>query len=232
MIVQPLPWDEEFFGFTVGSLVVPPASSPDDVSDIVKSCDCDVVYVQVKNPKPDQLECFSSLAPLADHKIVYKKTISTDFVFPKEQLLPYEGGVTDALLEMAWASGMHSRYYLDCRFQPHYRRFYRTWLVNSIEGDFADVVFVPQIGDTQVGFVSLVTKGSVGRISLITVSQNYRKQGIGGQLLQSVDAWCWESGLNQVRVATQERNTDACRLYERHGYQVDETIGIYHCWKS
>jgi dTDP-4-amino-4,6-dideoxy-D-galactose acyltransferase len=232
MIVQSLQWDSEFFGFSVGSLDVASTAVPDDIIQIVESCECDVVYVQVENPTLGQLERFSRLGPLVDHKIVYEKTISAEEDVLKEPMPPYQGGVTDALVEMAWASGRQSRFYLDPQFHPHYRRFYRTWLVNSIEGALADVTFVPCVDNSQVGFVSAVAQGTLGQIGLIVVDPVYRRLGIAGELLQNVQAWCQQAGLIGMRVVTQERNTAAGRLYEKHGYRIAKTVAVYHYWNS
>lgn len=231
MIIQSLPWDSEFFGFSIGSLDVPSTAVPDDIIPTLESCDFEVVYVQVENPTSDQLELFSKLAPLADHKIVYEKQISTEEVVLTEPIPPYKGGITDALVELVWACGLQSRFCLDPQFHPHYRRFYRKWLVNSIERDLADVTFVHRVDNSQIGFVSAAAKDAFGQIELISVDTAYRRQGIAGQLLQNDQFWCQQAGLNWVRVDTQERNTAACRLHEKHGYRIAKTVGVYHYWK-
>lgn len=231
MIVQRLPWDSDFFNLAVGCLDISAGGAVAEASRAVKSCDLDVVYLRVENPTKDQLEELSVLAPLVDHKIVYEKKVPVDPVVVRDELLPYEGVATDALVELAWVSGRYSRFRLDPRFRSHYQRLYRTWLVRSMEADLADIVFVQYVGDVQAGFVTVVANDCVSQIGLIAVAEAYRGQGIGNNLLQNVDAWCQQSGTKLVRVVTQKQNSAAGRLYENHGYQIAKTFSVYHYWK-
>jgi dTDP-4-amino-4,6-dideoxy-D-galactose acyltransferase len=231
LIVQRLPWDSEFFNLAVGCLDIAAGDAVADASKAVKSCDLDVVYLRVENPTEDQLEELSVLAPLVDHKIVYEKKVPVDPVVVQNKLPPYEGDATDALVELAWASGTYSRFRVDPRFRSHYQRLYQTWLVRSLEADLADRVFVQCVGDVQAGFVTVASNDHISQIGLIAVAEAYRGQGIGNNLLQNVDAWCQQSGTKLIRVVTQKQNSAAGRLYEKHGYQIAKTLHVYHYWK-
>lgn len=231
MMIKPLAWDSKFFGLTIGSLEVAAEVSLDAVSQALDESVFDVIYVQLETPTSAQLASFSKLAPLFDHKVIFEKMISAYEINSTELILPYRGRTTNALVQLAWASGVQSRFYLDPRFRPHYQRFYKTWLVNSIEGDLADATFVPYANNKQVGFVSTVSDGVVGQIGLLVVDSEHQRQGIASRLLKTAQAWCQQSELDCLRIATQENNMAACRLYEKHGFHIARSIGIYHYWR-
>ncbi len=88
----------------------------DHVIDVLKSCEYDVVYVHVSDPTADDLSRFATLAPLVDHKLVYEKPRVKAVSDRALQLAPYQGSVTNALIDMACAAGHQSRFYVD----PHF----------------------------------------------------------------------------------------------------------------
>ncbi|MHB8973516.1 MAG: GNAT family N-acetyltransferase [Pirellulaceae bacterium] len=255
MIVERLTWDSHFFGLSVGRLRVLPTAELAAISQAVRASDCDVVYVEVefkaaadfqididienknkiKNPTRDELGRFSRLAPLVDHKFIYEKPVPCEPLTLSDPLSAYAGGTTASLLEMALASGEHSRFAVDPRFRPHFRRLYQEWLQGLIRGDLADILLVRTIDGEQVGFVSAAhdkRDQGLGQIGLLAVAESHRRRGLASELLENIDAWCQASGLRTLRVVTQENNRSACALYERRGFQLQSTVGIYHVWND
>jgi dTDP-4-amino-4,6-dideoxy-D-galactose acyltransferase len=71
---------------------------------------------------------------------------------------------------------------------------------------------------------------SVGQIGLIAVNDRHQGKGVGSLLMNAARDWMIEAGVAVGRVVTQQDNRDACKLYERHGYSVIDTVYVYHFW--
>ena len=71
------------------------------------------------------------------------------------------------------------------------------------------------------------TKGS---ISLIGVDQGYRGEQIGTKLIHQAIAHFNNLGKKEVQVVTQKANVLACNFYTKNGFQIIDTVNVYHLW--
>jgi ribosomal protein S18 acetylase RimI-like enzyme len=49
---------------------------------------------------------------------------------------------------------------------------------------------------------------------------NYRSQGIGSSLIHDAETYVQEIGIQHTLFHVEKSNTEAFRLYERHGYKI------------
>lgn len=88
-----------------------------------------------------------------------------------------------------------------------------------------DIVFVVVDEGAVVGYihgspyVSLFSD-TVVLIKLFIVSASARGQGIGGKLLESLEAWSKERGFTGMRLNCRADRLDTHRFYLKHGYVV------------
>ena len=54
----------------------------------------------------------------------------------------------------------------------------------------------------------------------IRVAPDARRQGVGSELFQRVEAWAQFRGCRQLKIETQNINVRACRFYERQGCRL------------
>jgi ribosomal protein S18 acetylase RimI-like enzyme len=73
-------------------------------------------------------------------------------------------------------------------------------------------------------------KNGVGSIGLIAVNEKTRSKGIGSKLIAAADAFYHANGIGQSTVITQASNIQACRFYEKAGFQVIKKEYVYHWW--
>ena len=80
-----------------------------------------------------------------------------------------------------------------------------------------------------VGFiVGVKTSKTMVKIPMLAVSENYRRKGIGTELLTSFLKKLSMQNIKQVELEVRTNNTAAIAFYEKHGFAIIDTIkGFY-----
>jgi dTDP-4-amino-4,6-dideoxy-D-galactose acyltransferase len=68
------------------------------------------------------------------------------------------------------------------------------------------------------------------RIGLVGVAADQQGKGVGRSLVFGALAWFHKAGSKEVEVATQGRNLEAQRLYQRCGFLTSRVSVWYHKW--
>jgi ribosomal protein S18 acetylase RimI-like enzyme len=83
------------------------------------------------------------------------------------------------------------------------------------------LMFVADVHDFPVGQVVIdVTTRTYAYLYALRVLEPLRGLGIGTELLKLGDRVAREHGFDQIQLAVEKSNTQARRLYERHGYHI------------
>ena len=72
-----------------------------------------------------------------------------------------------------------------------------------------------------IGFVTIRKIEDYIRIGLIAVDNNYQEEGVGRELMQSVEAYAIKHDIKDIEVTTQYDNSSARKLYQSLGYYED-----------
>jgi ribosomal-protein-alanine N-acetyltransferase len=80
-------------------------------------------------------------------------------------------------------------------------------------------------GDKLIGFVMGERERGTGWIATFGVDPDYRRRGIGTDLLDAVER---QLGSDSVRLCVRVSNEPAIRLYERAGYRPVDTWRRYY----
>ncbi|MFB1082602.1 GNAT family N-acetyltransferase [Jeotgalibacillus sp. JSM ZJ347] len=122
-----------------------------------------------------------------------------------------------------------------------YRQFYQqaadlkgaeNYLFERLSKEESVIFFVSE-GDKLLGFTQLypvfssISMKRAWVLNDLYVEASARKRGVGEFLLQRVKEFGIETGAASVSLSTAPDNTKAQRLYERNGYQRDETFLHY-----
>lgn len=84
-------------------------------------------------------------------------------------------------------------------------------------------LFLAFIEDSLVGVLS-ATKQDSNEVGIgISVSKEYRNQGIGSELIAYLFQWTPSHQVNKIRLEVLKVNNNAKRLYERFGFGIDKT---------
>jgi dTDP-4-amino-4,6-dideoxy-D-galactose acyltransferase len=137
-----------------------------------------------------------------------------------------------ALRSIAAVSHGDTRFYSDGRFDASScARLYETWITNSCEKGFADVVLVAEKDRCPVGYVTLKVGGDgTASIGLLAVSAESRGRGIGNALVNAAVSRASARGASAINVVTQGNNLSALRLYQRAGFAVSAVDVWFHYW--
>ena len=70
----------------------------------------------------------------------------------------------------------------------------------------------------------------IGSISLIGVDEGYRGEQIGTKLIDQSVLYFSKLGKKEVQVVTQKANILACNFYTKNGFEIMDTVNVYHLW--
>jgi ribosomal protein S18 acetylase RimI-like enzyme len=142
----------------------------------------------------------------------------------------------------AIASSAHrdTRFHADGGFDAaRCDELYATWIEKSVRG-YADHVLVAERDEAPVGYLTLhianpdaaadTALGRTARIELFAVHQDYRKQGVGRDLLRSATHVLTTEGVTETSVVTAGRNIAALSLYKGEGFETTDVALWYHRW--
>ena len=230
-MISTLDWDSSFFGIRIGKASI---SSQDELDRILSLKNdlrekYDLIYV-LSEPGLSFPTCEVSFS---DTRVVYSALLSVPVSKPSNlHIFEYTSqNVSNELQELALASGVYSRFRLDSKFPPQsYERLYSRWIDQSVKHIMATEVFCYMNDNKTLGFVTLHRKGDTGDIGLLATSKESRRSGIGSTLLKFVRDYAVAKGCASLSVATQERNTAACGLYEKAGFSIMSKTAIRHWW--
>ncbi len=87
--------------------------------------------------------------------------------------------------------------------------------------------FVAQQGDLMLGCAALANKGSYGEIKSMFVDPKARGKGISHLLMQPLDQAARDQNLDDIKLETGDRLTQAHLLYKAHGFVECGPFGEY-----
>lgn len=238
MQIVPLEWDSAFFGRTIGRIDINSSSDEPILESILKHpSEFELIYIfspeQVLLNLPEQ----DPRCKLVDQKIVFSFDLSicTEFFQPSIDLSIEEYNSTSIdpnLEELAYQSGVYSRFRLDTNFRPNdFFQLYRKWLENSVNRTIADKIFVVRSEMGIIAFVTAMITLPTATIGLLAVSESVRGKNIGTSLMHFLFAELKRVGAETLFVATQLQNEGSCRFYKKVGFVKHSITNIYHYWR-
>ena len=224
--IKQLSWDSNFFGLQIGRV----------------DCRSDELFViynklpELKSKGYDLIYVFTDHAPSSlyqimpiDVKRVYHKKIGLELKVAS--YVEFYNGSPEQLYDLAYQSGYDSRFNRDKNFREgEFERLYRQWIDNSVISQFADAVIIANINEQIAGFVTLSITDNVGSIGLLATDKNFRCRGVGSNLIAACNNYLLKKDIQELNVATQTSNENACTFYERQGMSVLSETDIYHFW--
>lgn len=231
MKIRKLEWDSDFFGFSVGRLDYEGATNLSTFLQNNNNNPYHLVYLFSKTPLPKEEQ--ESLSPMGT-KLVFSKQLTQQFIELSPNIESYTAeNVSDKLLDLAYQSGIYSRFRLDPKMPTgSFEKLYRLWIERSVDRSLAKEVYVYKMGDIIAGMITIGVKNGRGEIGLIAVDKTFRGQSIGSKLLASADAFCLKHQLEFLDVATQKENNPAAQFYSGKGFEVAKEDYIYHYWNK
>jgi len=94
------------------------------------------------------------------------------------------------------------------------------------------VVFVVELDKQVIGMCSVqllisTAQGSkVGLIEDVIISENYQKQGVGKQLLETIEHWAISENLTRLQLLADKTNQQALNFYQKNSWQSTQLIAL------
>lgn len=230
-----LEWDSAHFGFRIGRVNAKVFSDLQarNLRIWAELGGVDCVYLLLS--ATDRQSCVAAENAgfsLTDIRLTYGRMLSEASDLPSmERVRAFIPHDAEKLRSIASKSHRASRFYFDSRF-PEKRcdELYREWIDKSCRG-WAQAVYVAERGSEVSGYVTCHYPGEkIGSIGLIAVEEESRGAGLGLQLVTAACNFLRRSGAQRVEVATQGRNLESQRLYQRSGFLTESVELWYHKW--
>lgn len=234
--IEYLKWDSDFFDLRIGRIYLNElilTITPEEILRTARLEKYNVLYLFTCCDTPLIHDYSKKLsASLVDCKVTFTKNITNCQEVNTNKVESYSSSVvSDELYSLALQSGQYSRFKVDVNFGNNaFEKLYKVWIDNSINRKIADEVFVVRENEKEIGFITLNILNNTATIGLLAVDMNYRNKTIGRILIAKVEQYCYEKGVKSIEVATQQNNINACRFYERNGFQILKCEAIYHLW--
>jgi dTDP-4-amino-4,6-dideoxy-D-galactose acyltransferase len=227
MRIQRLDWDSEFFGLEIGKLGLDKFETDKDL----RFGQFDLVYVFSDFPLEDK-QVQKQRLRLVDKKITFEYEVGSETTEDlSQQISSYFSGNDDKIVALGIQSGIHSRFRIDPHFKEgSFEKLYTTWMRRSIERQIADEVLAYHINNEIAGVITLKLSSPKVIIGILAVDTAHRGKKIGRQLVDAARSFCKQNNASILEVATQLANKEACKFYERCGFEIQKTEYIYHYW--
>lgn len=237
-IIEVLDWDSEFFRRRIARIY------PTKLTESILS-------YSLEKALNAQIDCLFFLCDLSDptsillvekagfHLVDVRVTLSREVpsilsTYQDSKIKSRIGNPEDLdeLTEISEDFFQLSRYYFDGNFpKDKCKEFYQDWITKSVSGNFDDIVFVAEIGEEIVGFITCKRASrNLGRIGLVGVKKEKTGIGISNVLMDAAFCWFVEQDVASIEVVTQGRNIVAQRLYQKNGFKVQKSELWYHKW--
>jgi dTDP-4-amino-4,6-dideoxy-D-galactose acyltransferase len=241
--IMTLSWDSEHFGFPVGHLVHPDLTDEQLESTLLAATNAGFKLLywftsSDRNLSSILLTRFNGLfvnqRASFERKVEKPSLVVESLEKPGLKIHSYPiRAAANELLDLGLLAGQNSRFLRDHRIsRPHAEELFRIWTNRSTKRELADIVFVAEMDERIVGFITAKQSLQTGKIGLIASDPRIRDQGIGTCLLGRVHHWMEERAIIESHVSTQLDNVAACQLYRKAGYHLAKIESVYHFWPS
>jgi dTDP-4-amino-4,6-dideoxy-D-galactose acyltransferase len=133
----------------------------------------------------------------------------------------------DACVDLALAAFTYDRLHRDPRVPDAVADAIRAeWVRNDIQGRAA-APLVARIDGRLAGFNLCLKTDRTAVIDLIAVADDFRRQGIAGQMIEAAFAHFGDT-IDGIRVGTQEDNAPSMRLYDSAGFNIESRQVTLH----
>ena len=235
MDVERLSWDTDFFGFTVGRVIVSKDDEPDagKLRKSIEGLNVELAYVFLPGEVDAGQECHretlvSMSGKLVDLKVTLGKRLVARADGPTDVVAATS--LTPEIESLAYGSGWCSRFAVEDRLRPFFRPLYKRWLQNDLRDG---KVFVRLADEGRpIGLTTVSIRNGIGRVGLVAVDALQCRKGVATALLHAAEEWLLRQGVCECRVVTQHENIAGMALYSRCGYKVLARQEVWHVWKT
>ena len=107
---------------------------------------------------------------------------------------------------------------------------YREWIKNSRKED--NRYFEIFSHDNKIGaYVLFNMLNGEGTVEIVKVNRENQGKHIATQMINNIESFLYENGIQKIKVGTQFNNIPAMNLYHFLGFKETSRTSIFHLWK-
>jgi len=232
-LVEELPWDSTFFGFSIGRISGGRPSSA-ELSEAISECRSRGIRCAYLLCAADAVESVTFAIRqgfrLVDIRVTLDSKVSAAHAgVPGTRLATSED--LPALVGLAGPAFERSRFFVDGRFpRERVEALFARWITRDLESADGVVAVVERDGRI-AGFASaLMAPDRTAQVGLVGVASEFRGLRVGRQAVAGLMTLVAGRGVERVRVVTQGCNRGALRLYEECGFRMSSVETWLHWW--
>ncbi|MBA2666450.1 MAG: GNAT family N-acetyltransferase [Trueperaceae bacterium] len=229
VVVEPLAWDSDFWGFPVGMVLAEPGDARGD-DDVARELDrFRVVQAQVDLARAGAARELAShgFFPV-DNRLEHELDLRRYYEEgeAREHAPTPPGATWLTSMERSEARAYAEQLLPQSRFNafpvPASRivDFYELWIEKAQAGAFDDGLLHLKIDGASAGFASTRLRDGVLTMGLIGVDTAFRGGGVFELLLDAMLAGARRDGARSVTMTTEGINLAARRSFARHGFRL------------
>lgn len=226
-MIKKLNWDSNFFNLKIGEVYL----QKEDLE--INDNSFDLLYVKSENEFEITINGYNNT--FSDQILIYSKDLKeaeVEIHYPNIISFKETNFQIEKLYELAYIAGKFSRFNLDKKFdEEKFKKLYRMWIDNSLNGSIADEVLIYQENNELVGLVIYKKDREVVTYTLLAVFPEYQGKAIGAKLFEFVAQKMAKQNIKKLIIPTQISNVGACYIYNRLGYVILEKKNIKHYWR-
>lgn len=235
--VQFLEWDSKFFGVRIGRVLSRNLTDQEmaRVETWASDHDVDCLYYLADGSRSESSRVAEANGfLLMDLRITFSISLQKNKIEQPAAIGFREANPGDLAVLMKMAGEYHqiSRFFADENFsREKSQKLYGLWLQRDLQEEDHFLWLIDKRGQI-IGYTSASIEKNARRaeIGLVGVNSEYRGQGIGLDLQQSVLKELRLRGAREVDVVTQGRNIAAQNLYIKSGYHLKSVDLWFHKW--
>jgi dTDP-4-amino-4,6-dideoxy-D-galactose acyltransferase len=230
-----LEWDSEFFQRRIARLNRRRLDAA-TIAQCAESCqqhriDCVYLLADSDDPQTPRLAEANDFH-FTDIRLTLERAVAQDDLAPDTSNATRFARESDlpALRAIARTGHRDTRFYFDEHFDRNKcDLLYQTWIENSFRG-FAQAVLVAEAEGEAAAYLTCHLNEQTSQIGLLGVAERHRGKRLATSLVRAFLSWSREQGAGRAVVATQGRNVQAQRLYQRNGFVTSSMQLWYHRW--
>jgi GNAT superfamily N-acetyltransferase len=126
-----------------------------------------------------------------------------------------------AIREVAKLSRLHSfkHFMTEDEVEEEVQHYYNDAVLNGILNNPANAIYLAELGNTLLGYLSVLPKDRKGRPRLLQfyVRPENQRRGVGQMLFERGTAFLRQAGVKEMFISTVAENTMGRRFYEKKG---------------
>ena len=231
-LIEPLAWDSKFFNRLVGRLKLKSVIDLGSMLQLAKQQGYELLYIYSPTRIRELVVSGYKLLDVGGH-ISFEKELTNlghNLTGSVPELCQYKLDIpTSELLELAFLSGVSSRFKIDPLLPAgNFESLYKLWLENSLKNRPKTMICTYRSDGRDVGLITLELHDFKCSIDLLAVSQSYQGKGIASKMIRYAQEVCIRNKLSSLEVKTQLSNSPAKALYMKNSFVESECSFLYH----